>query len=126
MAHFARLTDDNIVELVVVISNEDILDNGVESEALGVDVARRVVGPGRYLQTSYNGNMRRRFAGIGFTYDEAHDAFVGPSPFPSWVLDEATLDWVAPVPTPDDATMLWAWDEQAQQWVGAPVDEIVT
>jgi hypothetical protein len=74
---------------------------------------------GTWIQTSYNANIRKNYAGIGFTYDEDRDAFIPPKPYDSWVLDEETCIWVAPVQMPSDGTD-YDWDEQAGDWVEAP------
>lgn len=121
MAHFARLNENNIVTEVVVISNADLVDDtGAEVEALGIAVCESVVGPGPWVQTSYNGNMRRRYAGKGMTYSHEHDAFILTQPYPSWLLDlDCPYDWVAPVSKPDDDACeggYWEWNEEGQNW----------
>ena len=96
MAHFAELDANNIVLRVVVVSNQDTLDaTGVESEAVGIAFCEQLFG-GRWAQTSYNGNIRKNYAGIGFTYDATRDAFIAPKPEGDWVLDEDTCQWVKP------------------------------
>lgn len=123
MAHFARLDDDNIVTLVTVVSNADILDeNGIEKENLGVAICETVVGPGRWLQTSYNGTFRRRYGQVGFTYDHSRDAFLHPQPFPSWVLDDND-EWQAPIPIPDDGGA-YIWNEETRSWDLIPLSEM--
>ena len=114
MAHFAELIN-GIVERVIVVSNADTASNGVEDGAIGAAFCHNLLG-GEWVQTSYNGNMRKNYAGIGYTYDTARDAFIAPQPFASWVLDEATCWWVAPVPKPS-AGGPWAWDEDTESWV---------
>jgi len=120
MAHFARLDETGTVFEVSVVSNGDMLNSkGKEVEALGVAVCEAVVGAGPWVQTSYNGNMRRRYAGIGMTYLSEHDVFILPQPYPSWLLDlEDPDDWVPPVPMPDDTDYLYQWDEDSLSWVG--------
>lgn len=119
MAHFARLDENNIVTTVTVVSNDDLLDdNGNEVEALGIAVCESVVGPGPWIQTSYNGTFRGRFAQPGHRYDETIDRFIAPQPYPSWVLDE-NYEWNPPVPMPDDGA-LYGWDEKQLMWVQAP------
>jgi hypothetical protein len=114
MAHFAQL-ENNIVTQVIVVSNQDILDeNGQESEQKGVDFCSNLLG-GTWKQTSYNGNIRKNYAGIGYTYDEGRDAFIAPKPFNSWLLDEATCQWKAPVDMPTDDKM-YSWDEDTLSW----------
>ena len=116
MAHFAKL-ENNIVIQVIVVANQNILDeNGQELEQKGIDFCSNLLG-GTWLQTSYNGSIRKNYAGVGYTYDEGRDAFIAPKPFNSWVLDETTAQWKAPVDMPtDDKRYTWnetttAWDE---------------
>lgn len=116
MAHFAELSADNIVTQVIVVANAELLVDGVESEAKGIDFLQSLYGHRNWKQTSYNGNQRYNYAGIGFTYDAARDAFIPPQPFASWALDEATCRWVAPVPMPADGGP-YRWDEDAGAWV---------
>ena len=116
MAHFAKLNKHNVVTDVVVVNNEELLDNGVESEEKGI-VFLTLWSGGYYKwrQTSYNGSFRKNYAGVGYTYDEIRDAFIPPKPFPSWVLNETTCQWQAPVPMPDDGNM-YGWDEETQSY----------
>lgn len=115
MAHFAELDADNLVVRVVSVANCECEDSaGQECEHLGVSFCERHFG-GRWVQTSYNGNIRRRYAGVGFAYDAGRDAFIPPRPYTSWALDEASCSWVAPVPRP--ATGLHAWSEDQLAWV---------
>jgi hypothetical protein len=117
MAHFAELDDNNVVQRVIVVSNDDCKDqDGNESEVVGALFCHNLLG-GRWVQTSYNHSMRKQYAGIGYTYDKDADVFVAPQPFPSWSLDENS-DWQAPSPMPSEG--MWAWNEDAQQW-----DEVV-
>jgi hypothetical protein len=114
MAHFAQL-ENNIVTKVIVVANQDILDeNGQESEQKGIDFCSNLLG-GTWKQTSYNGNIRKNYAGIGYTYDEGRDAFIAPKPFNSWLLDETTCQWKAPVDMPTDDKM-YSWDEDTLSW----------
>lgn len=116
MAHFAEINENNIVQRVIVVHNNELLDkNGEEKEALGVAFCNSLLG-GTWLQTSYNKNMRKNFAGIGFTYDSVRDAFIPPKPYDSWVLDEATCLWKAPVAYPSDENY-YEWDETNTRWV---------
>ena len=103
MAHFAEIDQDNKVLRVVVTSN-DAVNEGYDwlVENLG----------GTWVQTSYNNNFRKQFAGIGFTYNGGADVFVAPQPFPSWALDEA-FDWQPPVPSPGKD---YNWDEDSLSW----------
>ena len=114
MAHFAQIDNNNIVTQVIVVANEELLDNGVESEVKGVAFCQSLFG-GNWKQTSYNANIRKNYAGIGYTFDAARDAFIPPQPFPSWLLDEATCRWEAPVPYPTDGKM-YSWNEATLSW----------
>jgi hypothetical protein len=115
MAHFAQL-ENNIVTKVIVVSNQDILDeNGQENEQKGIDFCSNLLG-GTWKQTSYNGNIRKNYAGVGYTYDETLDAFIPPQPFASWTLNEETAQWEAPTPYPDDEKR-YTWDEETTSWV---------
>lgn len=117
MAHFAEINADGFVQRVVVVANAELLDaNGVESEQKGVAFLQSLYGSSTWVQTSYNGNRRKNYAGVGFSYDAARDAFVPPQPFPSWLLEEATCRWMAPVPMPTDGNQ-YTWDETQQAWV---------
>jgi hypothetical protein len=120
MAHFAKIDENNVVTQVVVVDNKDTADaSGVEKEHIGAAYLESVLG-GTWKQTSYHGNIRKNYAGIGYTYDADIDAFVAPKPYPSWVLDE-NAQWQAPVPMPDDGEM-YSWDEATQSWVPNPVE----
>ncbi len=119
MAHFAELDANNVVLRVIVVSNNDTSDaNGVEKEHIGAAFCESLLG-GRWIQTSYNSNFRKRYAGIGFTYNESLDAFVPPKPFPSWTLNQSTADWEPPVPMPTD-DKVYIWNEQQGKWDIAP------
>ena len=111
MAHFA-LIKSNIVEQVIVIDNASLLNTeGNEQEALGVAFCHSLFGAdGTWVQTSYNGNLRKNFAGIGYTYDLTRDAFIAPQPYASWVLNETTCRWEAPTTYPDEVNVD-SWDE---------------
>ena len=121
MAHFAKLDENNVVIDVNVVDNKNLLNvNGVEREEMGV--AFLIQWSGGYTnwkQTSYNGNFRKNYAGIGFTYDAQRDAFIPPKPFESWVLNEETCRWEAPVPYPTDKKVYF-WDEPTLSWVLVP------
>lgn len=116
MAHFAELNNSNIVTRVIVVNNNELLINGIESETKGIDFLESIYGHRNWRQTSYNGNMRSNYAGIGFYYDEERDAFIPPQPYPSWLLDE-NCKWQPPVPMPEGKHI---WIEQVKRWV--PVD----
>lgn len=116
MAHFAELDANNIVIRVIVVANSDCLDqDGNENEAIGALYCHRLFG-GRWIQTSYNGNIRGHFAGVGWPYDPRLDAFIPPKPYPSWIFNETTLNWEAPIPYPQDGNTYW-WDETTGHWV---------
>jgi hypothetical protein len=120
MAHFAQLNDQNIVLQVIVIHNNDCLDDmGMESEAKGIAFCNSLI-PGNWIQTSYNATIRKNYAGIGFTYDQQRDAFIAPKPFTSWILNETTCQWEAPVPYPNDEKP-YVWDEESLQWIEVPL-----
>ena len=125
MAHFAKLDENNIVTQVIVVSNEDITDpfTGQEDEILGIAFCKKLLG-GNWKQTSYNNNMRVRYAGTGYSYNAALDAFIAPKPFPSWVLVEETADWESPEgPAPElteaqvESKSFYKWDEEELEWV---------
>jgi hypothetical protein len=115
MAHFCELGPNNEVLRVIVVDNRDTADaNGIEKEHIGAAFCERLLG-GRWVQTSYNGNKRKNYAGQGYTYDEQRDAFIPPKPFTSWVLNEDTCQWQAPTPMPTDGGM-YSWDEATTSW----------
>ena len=111
MAHYAFLDDVNIVTEVIVGIDETEL---IEGEAPNVWYGK--LRSQTCVRTSYNGNIRKNYAGIGFTYDAERDAFISPKPFASWLLDEDTCQWEAPVAYPTDGK-LYTWDEAEQDWV---------
>jgi len=121
MAHFAELDANNVVQRVIVVANKDTADaNGNEVESIGVAFCQKLFG-GTWVQTSYNGNKRKNYAGVGYTYDADIDAFVPPKPYASWVLNDAA-QWEAPVPMPEDAgtgepPKMYQWDEATTSWV---------
>ena len=111
MAHFAKLGKGNIIEQVVVVSN-DI----ATTEQAGVEFLQNLYNTRDvWKQTSYNGNIRKNFAGIGFKYDQTRDAFIPPKPFDSWTLNETTCLWDPPVVKPDDGQR-YNWNETNQTW----------
>jgi hypothetical protein len=116
MAHFAKLDDNNIVKQVIVVSNNELLDeSGIESEQKGIDFCTNLFG-GRWVQTSYNGSIRKNYAGQGYFYDSILDAFIAPQPYPSWVLD-ADAKWQPPTPYPVEEGKFFNWDELTLSWV---------
>ena len=123
MAHFAKLDENNVVTRVIVVDNKDITDphTGREDEILGIAFCKKLLG-GNWKQTSYNNNMRVRYAGVGYSYNAELDAFIAPQPYTSWTLDNATADWVSPLgaaPTLTEAEVeansYYRWDEDAYQ-----------
>jgi hypothetical protein len=118
MAHFAQLDDDNVVLQVIVVHNNDCKDaEGNESETAGVAFCKFLLGENtRWKQTSYNANIRKNYAGIGYLYDPIRDAFIPPKPYASWTLNEATCLWQAPVAMPTD-DKLYTWDEATTSWI---------
>ena len=120
MAHFAKVDGGLVTEVLVI--TQDVIDTGVFGD------------PALWIQTSYNTRggvhygpdgqpdgpgLRKNYAGIGYTYNETLDAFIPPKPYPSWVLNEQTCLWEAPVPYPNDGKF-YVWDEQTLSWVEAP------
>ena len=116
MAHFAKLDSNNIVTQVVVVNNNVLLkaDGVTESEYKGKTFLNSLFGSSTWVQTSYNGNFRKQFAGVGFTYDSTNDVFVAPQPFDSWTLD-SNHDWQPPTPRPSDDNF-YQWNEDDQAW----------
>ena len=112
MAHFAKLGIGNIVETVQVVSN-DIAVN----EQAGIDFLRNLYNDqnAQWFQTSYNNNIRKNFASIGYSYDQSRDAFIAPKPFASWTLNETTCQWEAPSAMPDDGKR-YTWNETTTSW----------
>jgi hypothetical protein len=118
MAHFAKIDDSNIVLEVNVLNNE-VINNlpFPDSEPIGIEFLTEWSGGyTHWLQTSYNGNFRKNYAGAGFLYDPIRDAFIAPQPLPSWVLNETTCKWEAPIPYPTDGKDYY-WNEDLQEWV---------
>jgi hypothetical protein len=135
MASFAKINSENIVEQVISIHNNELLDNGIESEAKGITFCKSLYGQNtNWKQTSYNTKggkhylldnsglsntqekvFRKNYAGIGYTYDENRDAFIAPKPFNSWILNEQTCLWEAPVARPDDNNR-YKWNEEILNW----------
>ncbi len=115
MAHFAKI-ENGIVTNVIVVNNNELLVDGIESEQKGIQFCQSLFG-GTWIQTSYTNRIRKQHAGIGCTYDAVKDQFVSPQPFPSWSLD-SNNDWQAPTPKPEGS---FIWDEETLAWVATPV-----
>ena len=108
MAHFAEIDENGVVIRVLVVPDSQ--------EHRGQEFLANDLGlGGNWIQTSYNGTIRKNYAGIGMIYDSVRDAFISPKPFESWVLDEETCNWTAPVPHPTLSTQ-YEWDEESQNW----------
>jgi len=121
MAHFAKIDQFGYVAQVIVVDNKDTSDaGGVEKESIGAAFCERLFG-GTWKQTSYNGNKRKNYAGIGYKYHADIDAFAAPQPYPSWTLD-ADAKWQPPVAMPTDGTMEspYTWDEATTSWIRSP------
>jgi hypothetical protein len=122
MAHFAKLDANNTVLEVHVVNNAELMEAGVEREEKGIAFLTQWSGGYPYWkQTSYNRKFRKNFAGAGHTYDAIRDVFIPPKPFNSWVLDEDTCLWNAPVAMPEDAgtgepPKRYQWDEVTINW----------
>ena len=109
MAHYAFLNENNIVTEVIVGTDETELIEGLDPETWYGEFRGQAC-----KRTSYNGNIRKNYAGIGFTYDAALDAFIAPKPFASWVLDETVAQWQPPVAKPEGN---YTWDEDSVSWL---------
>jgi hypothetical protein len=115
MAHFAQIDDNNIVVQVIVVANEELMLDGVENETKGILFCKSLFGEDtRWIQTSYNGNKRKNYAGIGYTYDSINDWFVAPQPYLSWTLD-ANAKWQPPIPYPT-TEVPHTWNESTLTW----------
>jgi len=110
MAHYAFLDDNNIVTEVITGIDETELIEGLDTETWYGNFRGQVC-----KRTSYNGNYRKNYAGIGFTYDSERDAFIAPKPFESWQLDEETCQWQPPTPYPTDG-FTYSWNEAELSW----------
>lgn len=117
MAHFARLDENDIVTQVIVVHNNELLDeNQQENEQKGIDfLIDWSGGHTKWKQTSYNGSIRKNYAGVGYTYDLQRDAFIPPKPYYSWILNEATCQWEPPISYPNDG-FAYTWNENEQKW----------
>lgn len=109
MAYFANLDENNIVIQVIFVDNSD-----APNEQSGINYCNSVI-PGNWIQTSYNKTIRKNYAGVGYFYDSARDAFIPPQPFSSWTLDNDYCLWVPPSPRPVEGE--WFWDEESLRWV---------
>lgn len=126
MAHFAEVNSYGLVLRVVVIDNNDVNANGGDQSAGAEEAVKKIVPfttGSRWVQTSYNNNFRKQYAGIGYTFDSTKNKFIAPQPFASWSLD-SNDDWQAPVAYPtvttygDNVRYMISWDEAGQRWTG--------
>ena len=117
MAYFAKLDENDVVIDVHALNNIEMLTNeGIESEYMGkAFFIRWSGGYSKWVQTSFNGTIRKNYAGVGYTYDRVRDAFIAPQPYPSWTLVEETCQWQAPTPMPEDGK-IYMWDETTLAW----------
>jgi hypothetical protein len=111
MAHYAFLDENNIVTEVITGIDETELIEGLDTETWYGNFRGQVC-----KRTSYNNNIRKNYAGIGYTYDEERDAFIPPKPYPSWILNEDTCQWEPPTAYPDN-DLIYRWDEDSTSWV---------
>jgi hypothetical protein len=102
MSHFAKLNNNVVTE--VIVAEQDFINSGAVGDSF------------LWVQTSYNGNFRKNYAAVGYTYDKTKDAFIAPKPYPSWTLVEDTCQWEAPVSYPTDG-QAYSWDEDTTAWV---------
>jgi hypothetical protein len=118
MAHFAQIDNNNIVINIIVVHNNELLNqDGNESELKGIDFCKSLFGQDtKWIQTSYNSSFRKNYAEIGYTYDETLDAFIASKPYNSWILNEDTCRWEAPVAMPQDGK-LYTWSEETLTWI---------
>tara|TARA_Y100000004_G_C8898038_1_gene405082 strand:+ start:718 stop:1161 length:444 start_codon:yes stop_codon:yes gene_type:complete len=126
MAHFAELDKDNKVIRVLVFDNKDVDANGGDQSEQAAEHIKSMIPLSKtgvkWVQTSYNNNFRKQYAGRGFTYDPEDDVFIAPQPFPSWSLNETTHDWEAPVAFPSSQShngieLGCFWDESGRVWM---------
>lgn len=125
MAHFAKLDSNNKVIHISVVDNKELLDqDGNEVEELGIQYLAQLHDHANWKQTSYNGNFRGGYAGLGETYDVEIDKFISAKPFPSWSLNKLTGKWEAPVKKPDEEN-LYVWSEETQSWIEDEFEKII-
>ena len=117
MASFAKIGLNSKVIEVLSVHNDVLKDtDGIEQENLGIDFLNKLLGWPFWKQTSYNNNIRKNYAGVGYSYDEARDAFIPPKPHPSWELNEDSCQWDSPVAHPEDGRN-YTWDESNKEWI---------
>jgi hypothetical protein len=108
MAHYAFLNSDNVITEIIV--GKDETDTSQDWEQFYGEIRNQVC-----KRTSYNNNIRKNYAGIGYTYDAERDAFIPPKPYASWILDETTCQWTSSTPYPNDGNRYW-WNEEKMSW----------
>lgn len=118
MAHFARVDKNWVVQQVIVVNNSVLLnEQGVECDWLGERFCQQLYGAHtKWIQTSYNGKKYKNYAGIGYKFDPHRNAFIPPKPYASWVLNEESCKWQAPVMYPNDGHF-YHWDEDSLSWI---------
>lgn len=125
MANFAELDENNIVMRVLHVGNEDAPDPAPDvSEPAGIAFLESLGLHGRWVQTSVHGSFRRRYGDVGYTYNEMHDVFVPPQPWPSWTLNN-TFDWEPPTPVPAEDGFHYEWDEMTLSWTPVQYSQAV-
>jgi hypothetical protein len=128
MAHYAFLDENNIVTEVITGVDENITQIDIDGTEVGGSSLAWETYYGNFRgqtckRTSYNGNYRKNYAGIGFKYDQDFDAFIAPQPYPSWKLDYTTYQWVPPVPKPEEIEgYFWKWSEINLEWIQVPIE----
>jgi hypothetical protein len=128
MAHYAFLDENNIVTEVITGVDETVTKIDTDGTEIGGSSEAWETYYGNFRgqtckRTSYNGNYRKNYAGIGFKYDKDFDAFIAPQPYPSWKLDYTTYQWVSPVPRPEDTEeYFWIWSEINLEWIQVPIE----
>jgi hypothetical protein len=117
MAHFAQLDENNIVLQIIVVNNKDIYDEyGIENESIGIEFCKSLFGKTtNWKQTSYNKTIRKKYAGIGYSYNEIYNAFIPPKLYNSWIFNENNCNWEAPIPYPIDGNN-YIWNEETMTW----------
>ncbi len=120
MAHYALINDNNVVQRVLFVDNAHILDEyGNEDHEIGISMCKEGLGDpdARLVRTSINRNIRFRYAAVGYTYNKTLDAFIPPKPYASWVLNNETCDWEAPIPQPEpEEGFEYVWNEEELAW----------
>jgi hypothetical protein len=128
MAHYAFLDENNIVTKVITGVDEDVIQIDLDGTEIGGSSEAWETWYGNFegqvcKRTSYNGNYRKRYAGIGYKYDQDFDVFIPPQPYSSWKLDYIVYDWVPPIPIPEEIEgYFWKWSEINLEWIQVPIE----